>query len=370
MTRRNSSTRRSWSKLKRHLKRMKLQKPGSLPGQISAPDGAHPTRIRCTAYSREGVHSSWVEHVDRLPSIAAKGKNVWIEVSGLANIPSLTALGERYHIHPLAMEDTVNAQQSPKLDVYGDFLFLTLRLIVNSEPCETEQVSMWLGEHVLISFHEQESPFNELIRERISQRLGRLRHSGVDFLAYAIIDAMVDTNYLVADALVDRIERLDDAVAEKVISNDLVHSIRTLRHDLLITRRSLWPIRDVINQLIRDSHPVIQPETRTFLKDCYDHTIQLIDLVEIYREMCADLRDYYLSMINLRSNEIMKVLTIIATIFIPLSFITGLYGMNFDTRYAWNMPELQWPYGYPFALGLMGLTVLSLLGYFRWKHWV
>lgn len=371
MAKHGLSVRRNWGKLRRHFKRLRAQRPGSLPGLITAPEGASPTRIRRTVYSSDGVHSEWLKEgtIKCLPTKA--NEKTWIEVTGLADTEWLSALGEEMNIHPLAMEDVVLAQHSPKLDTYGQQLFIILRLIVNSEPCETEQVSLFLSDRTLISFHEQESQFNGLIRDRISRRLGRLRDSDIDFLAYAIIDALVDTNYLVADSLVARIERLDDEVSETTLSNQLVHAIRTLRHDLLIARRTIWPIRDVINQLIRDAHPVIHTETITFLKDCYDHTIQLIDLIEIYREMCADLREYYLSMINLRSNEIMKVLTIIATIFIPLSFITGLYGMNFERPgHPWNMPELGWAFGYPYALSLMVLTAGSLLMYFRWKRWL
>ena len=339
-----------------------------MPDYYAAPDDARPTSVRWTAYDTDGVESRILETGEPIPQ--ATRNNTWVEVTGLADTQWLSAIAQQFQIHPLAMEDILNVHHSPKLDVYANRLFVVLRLIVHPEPCETEQVCLYLGEDLLISFHEQESAFTQLIHDRILRKLGRLRDRKTDFLAYAIIDALMDSNYLVADALVERIERLDDAVAETVVSNNLVHSIRMLRHDLLIARRTVWPMRDVLNQLIRDQPAIIQAETVTFLKDCYDHTIQLIELVDVYREMCADLREYYLSMINLRSNEIMKVLTIIATIFIPLSFITGLYGMNFDRKYSMNMPELGWQYGYPFALFLMALTTAGMLWYFRRRHWL
>lgn len=364
------TVKRSWSKLKRHFKRLRSQQPGTLPGQLSAPEGAHPTRVRWTRYTPAGVASDWVQDIEQVRTSKVANEQTWIEVCGLQNQQWLEALGKRFQVHPLVMEDVSNSQHSPKLDVYENNLFIVLRLITNADPCETEQLSIYLTERTLISFHEQESRFSDLIHERILQRLGRLRDSGVDFLAYAIIDALVDTNYLVADTLAQRIELLEDEVATTNFSDDLLQSIRSLRHDLLLTRRTIWPIRDVLNQLIRDQYSLVQPETRTFLKDCYDHAIQLIDLVEVYREMCADLRDYYLSMINLRANEIMKVLTIIATIFMPLGFIAGLYGMNFDRSSAWNMPELGWSMGYPAVLLFMLAITLGMLYYFRTRRWI
>jgi magnesium transporter len=208
------------------------------------------------------------------------------------------------------------------------------------------------------------------VRDRLRKNHGRIRTTGADYLMYEILDAVIDSYFPVVDALADQLEELELRVSDKQMA-DAMSGIHDVRNELLLLRRNVWPHREAVNELIRDEHPVVRHETRVFLRDCYDHTIQLIDLLEVYREMCGDLRDFYLSLASNRMNEIMKVLTIIATIFIPLSFIAGLYGMNFgDAPPPWNMPELHWRFGYPFALGIMAATALGLLYFFRRKGWL
>lgn len=365
----NQPVAKTKTRRKRRYRRRRVDTPGEMPGRIQAPPEAQPTVIHVTSYGQGDSHWRTINDIQALEALIAKQPRCWIEVSGLANDQLIIALGKRFALHPLALEDVMNLHQSPKIDVYNDMLFIVCRLITSAASCETEQVSLFVANNVLISFHERDSKFTALIRERIANKRGRLHQTGVDFLAYAILDALIDTNFLIADTLADRIEELDDEVTDN-LSDQTIHSIRMLRHDLLIVRRTVWPMRDVINQLIRDDHQVIREETKTFLKDVYDHAVQLIDLIEVYREMCADLRDFYLSAINLRSNEIMKVLTIISTIFIPLGFIAGVYGMNFNTESAWNMPELSYRYGYLWVLAVMGMITGGMLFYFRKQKWI
>jgi len=364
MSKRVSGKRTPTTRMRRRDRGQGDSVPGSMPGITQSPVGAQPTRIRATVYG-QGRHSEiLIDELSKLPNLDNKSVNLWIDVTGLADGQLISDLCEKLGVHPLALEDVLHVHQTPKIDVYQKQLFIISRLISVHDVCVSEQVSLFVGSNVLVSFQERESEFMELIRQRIFAKKGRIHESGADFLAYAILDALIDANYLAADSLAERIETLDEEVTEN-LTDGTMHSIRLLRHDLLLMRKTIWPMRDVVNQLIRDEYFVIQPETKVFLKDCYDHTIQLIDLVEIYRELCADLRDFYLSAISLRANEIMKILTVISTLFIPLGFIAGVYGMNFDSKSPFNMPELRWQYGYPFVLLLMAATAVGMFYFFR-----
>jgi magnesium transporter len=238
-----------------------------------------------------------------------------------------------------------------------------------SEHLDTEQISLFVGGNYVLTLQEHADECHEKIRERIRKSGAQIRRAGADYLAYAILDSVIDSYFPILDHFVDQLEELEDEVVAGR-QPDLAERIHALRNDLLVLRRSIRPHREALNELARDEFSLITFETRVFLRDCYDHTVQLMDLLEVYREMCADLRDYYLSTVSKRMNEIMKVLTIIATTFMPLSFIAGVYGMNFDTRSPWNMPELGWPFGYAFALGVMAAVALAFVIYFRHKDWL
>jgi magnesium transporter len=221
----------------------------------------------------------------------------------------------------------------------------------------------------LLTFIEDPGDCFESVRTRLRGG-GPLRESGPGYLAYSLIDAVVDAYFPVVETFAERLDRLEDRVIARP-SRRAVAEIHAAKHSLRSLRRIVWPLREAVNSLVRDPSPLIDDNTRVHLRDCYDHLVQIIDLVETYRELCSDLTDLYLSSLSNRMNEVMKVLTIIATLFMPLSFITGLYGMNFHTeRSRWNMPELDWLYGYPFALGMMALTALGMLWYFWHKGWL
>jgi magnesium transporter len=226
-----------------------------------------------------------------------------------------------------------------------------------------------LGKNFVLTFQQQSGDCFDPVRDRIRTRRGRIRNAGADYLVYALIDAVIDSYFPIVETFADHLEELEDQVATRQSPN-VIDRIHEVRNDLLLLRRSVRPHRDALNELVRDEHPLICNETRVFLRDCYDHTIQLIDLLEVYREMCADLRDYYLSIVSNRMNEVMKVLTIIATIFIPLGFIAGLYGMNFNTSLPGNMPELNVPYGYVGAIAMMSLVALGMLAFFWRSGWI
>jgi magnesium transporter len=229
---------------------------------------------------------------------------------------------------------------------------------------------MFLGANFLLTFQERTGDCFDLVRDRIRRRRGHIRERKADYLAYALLDAVIDGYFPVLEACGERLESLEDAVLDKP-SGEQSAQIHEMKRDLLTLRRAIWPQREMINALTRDSSAHVSDQTRVYLRDCYDHTIQLMDMLETYREIASGLVDVYLSSVSARMNEIMKLLTIIATIFIPLGFIAGLYGMNFDTGVSpWNMPELSWRWGYPFALGLMAVVAIGLLLFFRKRGWI
>jgi magnesium transporter len=342
-------------------------KAGSPPGTVSSDPSAQATTVRVMCYSPNAFHEQAIVSIGDLKQVLAKWPMVWIDVSGLGTIATILQLGELLHLHPLALEDAVNVHQRSKVDAYVDHLFIVARMCNRGEGHLTEQVSFFLKAGVLITFQERAGDCWDPVRERIRGGRGNLRTSGVDYLAYTLLDAVVDSYFPAVDAIGEQLDKFDEQL-DQADSQSRYQGLHEVRHQLLGLRRSIRPHRDMINELIRDDLPLISIETRVFLRDCFDHVIQLLDLVDTYRELTADLREYQMSLNSHRMNEIMKVLTVISTIFMPLSFIAGLYGMNFDGS-PWNMPELHWRYGYLFAIGLMVATVMGMLWYFRRKGW-
>jgi len=291
----------------------------------------------------------------------------WINVDGVHDVEKIQRIGEGFNLHPLIIEDIVHTGQRPKVEEYDSILFIILRMLrwsEKSEQIDDEQVSVVLGPSWVVSFQERAGDVFDPIRERIQSNRGRIRKLSSDYLAYALIDAVVDHYFSILETLGDRIEALGEEMAENPKRED-VQSIRHLKRELLFMRKSVWPLREVLGSIQRDESDLVRESTRPYLRDVYDHTIQIIDTVETFRDMVSGLMDLYLSSISNRMNEVMKVLTIIATIFIPLSFVAGLYGMNFAF-----MPELQWRYGYFAALGLMFAMGGGMLYYFRRRRWL
>jgi magnesium transporter len=321
------------------------------------------------AYSPDEIVEESVTRVDRIPDFLGKYPVTWINVDGLGDVATIRALGELFDLHPLALEDVVHVHQRAKVEPFEKQLFLVARMVKMEKQLETEQVSFFIGPNYLLTFQERAGDCFEPVRERIRTSSGRVRRVGTDYLAYALLDTVIDSYFEVVDAFADRLETLDDEISLGR-GRDINDRIHDARNELLLLRRAVRPHRDAVGQLIRDEHPLIHDETRVFLRDCYDHTVQLIDLLEVYRETCAGLRDYHLSLLSGRMNEVMKVLTIIATIFMPLGFIAGVYGMNFDPKLPGNMPELEWPFGYVFALGLMLIAAGGMVFYFWRQGWL
>ncbi|GAB7027408.1 magnesium/cobalt transporter CorA [Geotalea toluenoxydans] len=291
----------------------------------------------------------------------------WIDVEGLHEVEIVRQVGDCQGLHPLVLEDILNTNQRPKVEDYGDYLYIVLKMLYTGEDGRTvtEQVSLVLGSNFLISFQEgmKGDVFNP-IRERLRSGKGRIRELGADYLAYALMDAIVDNYFVVLERVGERIEELEDAVVTTP-RPETVREIHQLKREVILLRKAVWPLREVIGALERRESRLISETVVVYLRDLYDHTIQVIDTIEASRDMLAGMLDVYLSSISNRMNEVMKFLTIIGTIFIPLTFIAGLYGMNFQ-----NMPELHWQWGYYACLFLMTIVAVFLLLYFKRKRWL
>ncbi|HUS97863.1 MAG TPA: magnesium/cobalt transporter CorA [Hyphomicrobiaceae bacterium] len=345
-------------------------KPGAMPGQVTpAADAAKPT-VSVFAYGTDKVVELPSAELDDIKALRSKHKVIWIDVSATGDAALILALGEMFGLHRLALEDVVNTHQRPKAENYDDHTFLIARMLNLASPAGTEQVAFFLGQDFLLTFQSIPGDCFEPVRQRIRNGRGRIRSASADYLCYALIDTIVDSYFPELERVGEVLEELEDAV---VSNPDRAHveALHDIKRELLMLRRSVWPHREMLNTLVRDDHALITRDTQVFLRDCYDHTIQLMDIVETYREIATGLMDLYISSVSTKLNEIMKVLTIIATIFMPLTFISGLYGMNFDrTASAWNMPELGWKFGYLFALGLMIFSTAGLLWYFYRNGWM
>ena len=365
---------RPWRRLRRR------PPPGTAPGTLSIDPNAVKPVVRLMLYGPQAVEERTVEDMAALGGLSGDAQTIWVEVEGLGDLKTVEHIGEIFGLHRLALEDVLHPDHRPKVEEFDDHLFIIARVPFAGERFHTEQLALFVGKGWLVSFreghrHQGESGVSAgdcfaLVRERIRHRRGRICESGADYLAYALLDATTDAYFPVLEEFGEGIETLEQAVIAQADSS-LIGRIYGMKRDLLNVRRAIWPQREVINGLLRDDSGLVADATKVFLRDCYDHTVQLIDTVETYRDIAAGLIDVYLSSVNTRLNEVMKVLTIIATIFMPLSFITGLYGMNFDrTASPWNLPELGWKYGYPFAIGLMLLIALGMLLQFRRKGWL
>jgi magnesium transporter len=291
----------------------------------------------------------------------------WINIDGLHQIEIMEKLGECYGFHPLVLEDILNTDQRPKMEDYGDYLYIVLRMLSyndKSTQIETEQVSLILGPNFLFSFQENQGDVFDPVRERIRTGKGRIRKMGADYLAYALLDLIVDNYFMIMEKLGETIEFLEEKLVAQPVPETL-QTIHQLKRELIFLRKAVWPLREVIGGLQRGELTLIKEATRVYLRDVYDHTIQVIDTIETFRDMISGMLDIYLSSVSNRLNSVMKVLTIIATIFMPLTFLAGIYGMNFK-----YFPELEWRWSYPVFWLVSLLISVSMLLYFKKKNWL
>ncbi len=346
--------------------------PGTSPGTLLPAEPAPPRPVRITLmdYRGDAFEERRLARIEEAFPYRDTERVTWLDICGPPDAELLRALGEHFGLHPLALEDTVNTGQRPKLDDYDTHQFIVMRELHHDGDLAVEQVSLFLGRNFLITVQESEGDPFEPVRERIRQAKGRIRKMGPDYLAYALIDRLVDEFFPVLESLSDRIEDLEDQLVDHP-TREILHDIHRVKRELLHLRRTAWPQREVVAALQRLESPLIREETRLFLRDCYDHCVYVLDMLETFRDLAAGMLEVYLSSVAKRTNDIMKVLTVITTIFIPLSFIAGVYGMNFDTAASpWNMPELKWYWGYPASLGSMAAIALALVAFFRTRRWL
>ncbi len=318
-------------------------------------------------YDQGRCEETAIEHVGECAAYKDRPSVTWINVDGVHEVGVIEELGRLFALHPLILEDVVNTAQRPKLEAYEDHIYVVIKMLTIGDggaQVDAEQVSIIMRENVVISFQERPGDVFNPVRERIKSARGRIRRMGADYLLYSLIDAVVDNYFAICEDVGDRIEPLHDALISEPAPGTLGR-VHELKNELLFLRRSVWPLREVVSGLERSELPIIAKPTRLYMRDVYDHTIQVIDTIETYRDMIGGMVDLYLSSVSNRMNEVMKVLTIIATLFIPLTFVAGIYGMNFE-----HMPELGWKYGYLAVLAVMALIVAAMLYYFRRRDWL
>jgi magnesium transporter len=346
----------------------KRQPPiGSSPGTLVIPAASPPPVITLFDYGPADVVERKITDPSDLPGYLDTETVTWVEVEGLGNEKLIRQVGEVFGLHPLALEDAVNIPQRPKFEVYDNFVLIVTRLARldrESVDVETEQIAIFLGAHFVLTLQERCGDVFDPVRARIRSGNGPIRRSGPDYLMYALLDTVVDAYYPVLEQMG---EYLDD-IEREILNNPLPENLRAIyngRRQLLDVRRAIWPQREAVNAMIRDQNDVISADVRVYLRDVYDHTVQAIDVTETYRELATNLMDIYLSAVGQKTNEVMKVLTVVSSIFIPLTFIAGVYGMNFQ-----HMPELAAKWGYPLCLAAMFVVAIGELIYFRRKGWL
>ena len=349
--------------------RRKSKKAGLPPGTLIHVGEPKTERVKITVidYDEANLQEKEIAKVDECYPFKEKPTVTWINIDGIHDVDVISKIGKNYGIHPLMLEDIVNTEQRPKIEDFEDYLFLVVKMLSFDEKqreINIEQVSLVIGPNYVLSFQEREGDVFDPVRDRIRRSKGRIRKKGADYLAYALLDAIVDGYFLILERIGDRIEELE----ENLISRPdvrMLQAIHYLKREMIFLRRSVWPLREVISGMSRKESSLIKESTEIFLRDVYDHTIQVIDTIETYRDMVSGMLDTYLSSISNRMNEVMKVLTIFAAIFIPLTFVAGIYGMNFA-----YMPELGWKWGYFAVLAIMATICISMLIYFRSKKWL
>ena len=337
-------------------------RPGTLPGALPPPEGRGPVTLRVVRFDGASLREAEPTSIEALLAEIVPGGVTWIDVDGLGEPVLLQRLGERFKLHPLAIEDVLNVPQRSKVERYADHYFVVLRMVRAGD--DEEQVSLFFGRDWVLTIQERSGgDVFDPVRRAIREGRGRVRGAGADFLAYLLIDAVVDAYFPVLEIVGDRMEELESEALTRPVPSTL-HAIEAVRRDILRLRRAVWPLREEVGILQRDDSPLVTAETRVFLRDTYDHAVLALEIVETLRETRSAVMEVYLSAQNQRLNEVMKVLTVIATLFIPLTFIASIYGMNFT-----HMPELQWRYGYAWALGLMAASALGMIVYFRRRGW-
>lgn len=339
--------------------------PGTPPGTLTRHSTSDTTHIRLFEYGDESFSETPSPTPQQCQDVQQNTLVDWLDVTGVNDPTAIRELGETFGLHPLALEDILNSGQRPKIDFHEQHAFLILNLphLINDDIV-LEQVSLFVGNGHLLSFCSGDGAAFEPVRQRLRQGFGRIRTRSVEYLLYSLVDVVIDSAFPLLEDIGEQIEELEDRVLEKP-NKAILNTLHQLKRDLLLLRRALWPQREVISRLIQHDAELVDATLRPYFSDCYDHAVQIIDLIETYREMLSGMLDIYLSSLSNRMNDIMRVLTVVGTIFIPLTFIVGVYGMNFRV-----MPELQWEYGYFVIWGVMLALAIGMLAAFKWRNWL
>ncbi len=353
----------------RFFKKSMSKTPGLPPGSLIhvGEKRTEEVAISVIDYDERELVEQVVDDIEDVFAFKDRPTNTWINIGGVHEIDTVEKIGRRFDIHPLTLEDIVNTHQRAKVEDYEHYLYIVARMLFFDEETDrvrSEQISLVLGKGFLLSFQEEEGDVFSGVRERIRKKRGRIRQSGCDYLAYALLDAIVDHYFVVLGAFGDRIEELEEELLDDP-TQETSRRIHEMKREMIYLRRQIWPLREVLASLERNGSGLVEESTAVFLRDVYDHTIQVIESIEGNRDVLSGMLDNYLSVVSNRMNEVMKLLTLVATIFIPITFIAGIYGMNFK-----YMPELEWGWGYFLCLGLMATVVGAMLAYFRNKGWL
>ena len=318
-------------------------------------------------YDKDTVEEKELTNIEEAFEYKTSEPVTWININGLNHTDAIEKIGKYYNFHPLILEDIANTQQRPKIDEYENYIFVVLKMLYfdQDEKLCMEHISFVLGSNYVVSFQESDGDVFDGIRERIRTGKGRVRSMGSDYLLYVLMDAVVDNYFNLIEVMGEKIEVLEDVLFEEKSNDDITYDIQTLKREILKIRRAVFPLREVVNRIEKNGNPLICEKTQHYLRDLYDHIIQVSENIDIYREMIWSLMDMYMTTISNKMNEVMKVLTIIASIFIPLTFLAGIYGMNFE-----NIPELKFKYGYYILWSIMLVIFVSLLYYFKRRKWL
>jgi magnesium transporter len=348
-------------------KERKYKKAGMPPGTLVhiGKRRAEEVRLRLLEFDAEGINEEDVKALEELAPPKDKKSITWINVSGVHDVKVLEGLGSSLGLHPLVCEDIVNTEQRPKVEYYKDYLFVVLKFPrTGTQGVESEQVSLVLGPNYVVTFQEGEKDTFWQVKERIEKTRARFFERGADYLAYALMDVVVDNYFVVIETFSEKIEFLEEKLLVDARPETL-HEIHALKRNLIYLRKTAWPAREVINGLVREDSELIKDSVKIYLRDVYDHVVQIIDTIDTYRDIVSGMHESYLSIASNRMNEIMKVLTMVATVFIPVTFIAGVYGMNFK-----YMPELDMPWAYPVVVLVMALVGLGIILLFKKKRWI
>jgi len=352
----------------RFIKRQ-LKKAGSSPGTLVhiGEQKVDETRITLIDYDEEHLQERVLDSIEEAFPLKDLPTATWINIDGLHEIDIIEKVGQHFNLHPLVLEDILNTGQRPKTEEFEDVIFVVLKMLhynENAEKIRSEQFSLVLGSNFLITFQEIQGDVFKTVRERIRKPKTRIRKAGCDYLAYALIDAIVDYYFVILEALGDKIEDIEIQLLDNP-TRDTLEIIHEMKREMIYLRKQIWPIREIINSLVKSESSLIHEQMHIYFRDVYDHTIQIIDTIESYRDILAGMLDIYLSTLSNKMNEVMKVLTIIATIFIPITFIAGVYGMNFK-----YMPELEWRWGYVMVWAIIVVAAGIMIGFFKKKQWL